>query len=1594
MFIKIGETHEISRIENADSCIPAVNQEMLDSFKKTASALKKIAPKANDFLYFSAVMMHAAEAAALNEDGTPKLNVRGEAVQVGWDKTGNTWRWQTNDPNIKPYKNCFPPGTKILLENGAVKNIEDVEPGDMVITHKGRARKVLRKFITPHNDNLLQFNINNNIKLSSTDNHPLYRLQVSNNKWKPTTSKFRIWNQKNTNKEFSFVPAKDLDSKDFLLSINLNKKVDSTLTSNQARLLGLYAAEGSLNKTHNKHRNVVCFTYSADEQNTLGLLTKQLLESEFNNVNVTVKVDEKNHKCTVTAYQKDIYKFFLNHVGEYSLTKTLSPELVFGSDEVKQQFILGWLEGDGSIGKDTARITGTTISPNLASQVRLMLYSLGVHNTIYETPPSSSQINGREINGKHNVFRIRINSTNGQKIIKNSEKLNLNKTSKDRNLNKFIDQYCIHSILGVEKVFYSGDVYNLEVEEDNSYVANWIVVSNCNGDIFPEEELIKAHKKWVHKPLCIDHKSSSVDHTRGFIVDTYYDRNLKRVVALCALDKANYPDLAKKVASMMQTSVSMGTAVGRAICSDCGRVAKAEQDFCDHMRKKSCYGEINIDLAPIELSIVVNGADPKAHIKHIIAAANTLNTYVENKSNELNKFADVFHASISTQGDQPGDTANFTCESNTLDGFEQEIQNILSQVKQMKENANNGALKTDTQDSNNMMPPGIPQNARYASNNLEDITDLNSINELREVTAAIETKLQLMKNKLNKLANTSNIQEEQHMSGSNFDKRGYFQGGGGVNEPTPGQAKYTKDPLNEDMRMNGDKQMVGQPPFPGVGDVNSLHPSPESADESDELQRKKMLARAEAEERAMRRSAIVNMAKQALEDKRAYYQGGGGVNEPTPGKVKYPVDSLNMDARLEDKQMVGQKPFPGVGDVNSLHPSPASSDEANELKRKQMLSRAGLKARFVKAANLDGTTNFENSGWQVLLGDKLLLTASVRELSGGNTNMMYDSIATKDFGARLLEKVKSYGPDGVRTLVRQAQAAPPALPAPPAPAAPPAAAPPAAPPADMGAAAPAAPAAGEEDVEDEGMKGDPKETALRLSEKVRDLSSDLVEAVRALTGEKAEMGAIEELGKEAPEAGAEVPEAGAEAGGELATAASSFSVSTLNTLRKELNGALTRAMKESIAELNDHYQELGMLSTIHKNGSVNRANKELVNTLASDAFAEAKTAIADGLKLMTAFVKYARGTKALVKRAQMEASLKKTAQRRKAALKKSAQGSESDLAKLLNMPLGSGSNENLDMPLGSGLNENLFTSDKNSADDLMSYDDDGDTNDMDSDMVYVDDASKVNDAMSANPGKTVAVRKATAFDTKSGRSALRAKLAADALGKMDDGELHDMSKAEFSDMLDQAHRLTNGQTKLDVKPSDELGLVETVEERSRKMMDVATAPVKVRKEAEAIARLVSEGKLDTADFPALVAEGLDPAAVKYYKQYYGQVDGGSEFASELVKEHVKAQVEDELNGYRVKLARAYELAHEMVDRGLCVNDSYAVSAQVDEIMKFNDESFQSLKRVVAKHAPTLQKEAGRMPQVGMIGSGEVNTAQSDDWSQLSAAFAKTSKRLF
>jgi hypothetical protein len=1188
-FIKLGELIEINRVENTDSCVHAVNSQVLENFKKFAINLKKIAPRAEDFLYFSAVMMHAAEASSIADDGSPKLTLTGESVKVGWDKSNDTWRWITNDPNIKPYK-------------------------------------------------------------------------------------------------------------------------------------------------------------------------------------------------------------------------------------------------------------------------------------------------------------------------------------------------------------------------------------NSNGDIFPEEELVKAYRKWVGKPLCIDHKSSSVDHVRGFIVDTYYDRVLKRVIALCALDKVSHPVLARQVTTGVSSCVSMGTAVGKAICSDCAQVARVEADFCDHMRRKTCYGEINVDLTPIELSIVVNGADPKASIKHIIAAANTLNTYVENKSKELNKIAGtIFNATLNIKNndsDLENKDITFSITTSDLNQFKSEVEeafnklkDINSSIKNSKEDTNDLVLNqlSDIEDIDTVGMPNTdislsPPNARLASSNNEHY----SINDLQKITASIEEKLTLMKESLNKLINDNlKLTQEENMSGSKISK-GYYQG---TEEPTPGKPQYQKDPLNEQVRAT-DKHMVGQDPYPNVGDVEGLHPSPSSVDISDELERKKMLARAEAEERAAKRATYVNLAKQAL-DAKAYWQGGGGVNEPTPGKPKYDKDPLNEQIREKgDKHMVGQKPFPNVGDVDGLCPSPDSAGEKDELKRKQLLSRASLRARFVKAANMDGTQNLGKSAWEVYLGDQLLLTASVDAITGGRSDVLYSGIATKEFGASLINKIKAYGADTVRnSLIKSAQdvmpapvnSVDPAAVAAPAPMAP-----------EAPAVAPDVPA---EPVEDTGKTGDPKESVLELAEKARDITSDLVEAVRALTGEQAEMNSSDLL-----------PDM-------TSSASSTFGTANMQVLRRELNGELISAMKEAVANLKSHQQELEMIAGMY-NKTASSANGELFVAIVDDAVTDAKTAIADGFGLMTAFVKYARGTKAMIKKAEIEAELKTLNEFDGDAMLEDTEDSNSELMDIIN-------ETNSDLDSVKSLieeDEDEDSGEDEETDELLSGELD------DSEVSSVISKSDENDLMAkpeelknlqVTPGTKIEVT--ANLSSLEGRAALRAKLAAEALGK--------------HDLLEQAHRLTDGDLKFDTKPSDNLGYIENINEAHKAILDSMNVSSQVKKEAESIHRLISEGKLDPQDLDALVSQGLDQEAVAYYKKYFGQIEGGSSFANELVKEHAKAELEQELSTFKVKMARAYELTYDMVDRGLVANDRQVISAHVDELMNFNEANFETLKKVVAKHTPVMQKQAGRMPQVGVLDAGETPVAAENDWSALSAAFAKT-KRVF
>jgi hypothetical protein len=1055
---------------------------------------------------------------------------------------------------------------------------------------------------------------------------------------------------------------------------------------------------------------------------------------------------------------------------------------------------------------------------------------------------------------------------------------------------------------------------------------------NSNNDIFPEEELIKAHKNWVGRPLCLDHQSSSVDMIRGVIVDTYYDYINKRVVALAALDKVNYPDLARKVSTGYATCVSMGTAVGQAICFDCGNVARTEAEFCDHMRNRSCYGEINVDLNPIELSIVVNGADPKAKIRHIVAAADSIAKYVDEKENLINKMADIEEEKF---------------EKENLEDISNDLSKVLDKVKNLL-SFTEDEIKMETQEESEEKE----EEEKETEEDEEDANDvvatsvLDEFSKVSNVLTDISNKVTNLQDEISKLSQTKEDTDKM------TTKQAYFQGGGGPNEPTPGVPKYPKEPLSEDLRDNKDKQMVGQM---DTGPVEGMHPGPDSAGESEEARKKRLQRLAEEEKSALRRKSAVEDIKAGL-DKKSYFQGGGGPNEPTPGKPKYPVEDYTTTRDKEDKQMVGKSPFPDVGDVNGLY--------GDDEKTKQMLARAKLVAKFFKASSKDGSDDRENSRWNVFADKKLILSGTIKDIAGPKAEEMYDVLATPEFGKKILNTLKVKGFDSAESLLKQAEPAPAPAPA-------------------LEPEAELPPPAKEEEVlEDKGRSGDPKEWLPEALEDCENCLADIRKGVEAL---------IEEPGTDL--------ESFEELEGSV--------TASLVESQKKFKKALTAGMKEAEEKLAGYVEEMKMAKEILDNKDMlDEKEAERMPVLVASLLDDGKEAVADSRELMAAFVKFAKGTD-MIKKAQLGLSQ----QSQEAGEPGRGAGYEIGTPQVDTTV---DEEEYWDKLLAEweaevGQKADQFSTTEYMAPNVTPTDHPqalpmgeksvkpgpAPVQDYETGPVFEGEQAASDDDSNAatldtNTGElelsTEEVKAVTSSDkhdltTKEGRVAFREEMSALA-----------QKGVTWQPELREAHPGGGTTTQLDVKPEGELAKVEDLIEQHDKVMDVATAPPTVRKQAADIQKMIDLGKLAESEVDGLAAFGLDPEAIKYWKQYFKEGDAQcSQFATELTKERSKKASDDSKDTFEVKVSRAYDLTYEMVSRGMVANKPEAIQQQVKELMGFNDDAFMSMKRWVSRQSP-MEKQASAMPHVGVSTGDSVvlpepSGPQSDFSSELAGLWA-------
>jgi len=437
---------------------------------------------------------------------------------------------------------------------------------------------------------------------------------------------------------------------------------------------------------------------------------------------------------------------------------------------------------------------------------------------------------------------------------------------------------------------------------------------------------------------------------------------------------------------------------------------------------------------------------------------------------------------------------------------------------------------------------------------------------------------------------------------------------------------------------------------------------------------------------------------------------------------------------------------------------------------------------------------------------------------------------------------------------------------------------------------------------------------------------------------------------------------------------------SLPAMRKTLNAALIKGAQQALNDLNDHKEELQLLRHVYNTeGAVNVENSEVVGDLAEEAVNDVKGTVANVHKLMSAFVKYARGTEALIKRAGEESEMteeakckcpgdkckcgdkeckgckecKEDKEDKKEDKKEKKDKNDADLGFAdLGLPEEGG--------LEGGLEDEGLPDDPEGLEAYLSELSGDEEPPLEEDEeISVSEEEDIGDANTTIQFEGGEPSELTTDEPVEG---LIGEASSDKLAAMRNKIAQ--KGVAFSDMLQKAHPGGGVTTKLDTKPTGDLGRVETLTEAHDKFMQVANAPPQVRKAAEDIQRLVQAGKIDPeGDFPALIAQGLDPQAVAYWKKLWGEASDSesSQYVNDLVKDYQSKKSEEEMSKYRVKTARAYELAHEMSQRGIIGSNREAISVQVNELMDFSDKNFAHLKATVERYP---LKKIASIPNVG------------------------------
>ncbi|HYH84324.1 MAG TPA: radical SAM protein [Pyrinomonadaceae bacterium] len=228
-----------------------------------------------------------------------------------------------------------------------------------------------------------------------------------------------------------------------------------------ARLLGYYCAEGSVcgyKKRPNSY--VLNFSFSHAETHLVAEVSRLLQEC----LGVKGASVRRATTLAVAANKSSAALLFKSLAGGRSPEKRV-PQLLFDAHrEIVRAFLDAYVEGDGHRYAN-GKVGVTTVSRQLAHDIAWLALKLGHLPSVYDTAvPEDGFIQQRAVKRAPHQYTV-------VWYERGTVKRHAIET----------ENFYLVPLRGVSFVEHEGDVYNMEVEEEHSYLAGFFAASNCQN---------------------------------------------------------------------------------------------------------------------------------------------------------------------------------------------------------------------------------------------------------------------------------------------------------------------------------------------------------------------------------------------------------------------------------------------------------------------------------------------------------------------------------------------------------------------------------------------------------------------------------------------------------------------------------------------------------------------------------------------------------------------------------------------------------------------------------------------------------------------------------------------------------------------------------------------------------------------------------------------------------------------------------------------------------------------------------------------------------------------------------------------------------